>query len=596
MTTENTRRLRLAGRRAERTSSVLLTSFLLAFLACADAVPDPAPSAADLQAAALADEYVQRFLEMYPTRATALGWSEADPLLEDYSPEALSAWSSYNADVVARADALLGDTSTPDALADLSLLRRQAAKVLLDLDARQLPSTFPLYWTRVLGNSGVFLLVRTDRALTERLDRLARRAEKIPAFVEQAVASLAPSEAAQMSEEIVRLAARQARASASFYADAVPAAASEAGIAPSDSFARASSACADLAEHLETLAPQARGSARLGRDYAKALALWTGEDRDPADVLAEGLAALEAKRSEAAAFGRSIWQEVMAGEAPEDDAEVVRRLFERIGEDRAASVEEFIRDYQTLVDEAIRFVTERDLLTLPQFSLITDRSPDYFVGQSVGGVYSPGPFAPDGETLFYLPTPAPDATPAEQDALFRDFNHHFNVMIVPHEIVPGHDTHLRWAARHPSRVRSLFADAVTTEGWGTFSERLLLDLGWGDDLARVAHLKKQMENIARTVVDIGVHTEDWPRDRVLDFVQDDAFQDVQFAENMWRRSLTTAPQLTSYWLGYERFRQLHEEARRSQGEAFDLKDFLDRVMQVAPVGGEDLRRLVLGTS
>ena len=35
-------------------------------------------------------------------------------------------------------------------------------------------------------------------------------------------------------------------------------------------------------------------------------------------------------------------------------------------------------------------LAERDLLTLPQFSLITDRSPDYFVGQSVGGVYPAG--------------------------------------------------------------------------------------------------------------------------------------------------------------------------------------------------------------
>ncbi|MEM1248470.1 MAG: DUF885 family protein [Acidobacteriota bacterium] len=574
---------------------LLLYLLLAAALACAPGADSEGTSRSDVEARELADEYIRRFLKMHPTRATAAGWSEADRLFEDYSPDALSQWSAYNAEVTRRAEELLAGSLDLENAADLRLLSRQAAKVVLDLEERRLPATFPLFWTRVLGNSGVFLLVRTDRALTDRLDRLAERAEKVPAFVEQALQSFEDNDPAQMSAEIVRIAARQARASASFYADAVPAASREAGVEPSASFVQASEACARLADRLDSLAERARGSVRMGRNYRKALTLMTGEDRDPADVMAAGLEALAAKRVEAAEFGRSIWSDVMDEDPPTTDQELVEQLFERIGEDRAGSVEEFILDYRTLVDEIIRFVTDRDLLTLPQFSLITDRSPDYFVGQSVGGVYSPGPFAPEGETLFYLPTPPPNATPEQQDALFRDFNHHFNVMIVPHEIVPGHDTHLRWAALHPSKVRSLFADAVTTEGWGTYSERLLLDLGWGDELARVAHLKKQMENIARTVVDIGVHTEDWPRDEVLDFVQNEALQDVQFAVNMWNRSLTTAPQLTSYWLGYERFRSLYEEALEAEGESFELKAFLDRVMQVAPVGGEDLRALVLAS-
>ena len=201
--------------------------------------------------------------------------------------------------------------------------------------------------------------------------------------------------------------------------------------------------------------------------------------------------------------------------------ELIARLFERVSLDRADSVEEFVADYRTLVDRAFAFTREHDVITLPDpRTLWVGPSPSFFIGQSVGGVYPAGPYAPEADTLFYLPTPSPSATPEQRDAFFRDFNHHFNVMITPHEMVPGHYTQLKIAARQPHKVRSLFADGVYTEGWGTFCERLMLDLGWGEPLDRLAHLKKQLENTARTIVDIRVHTRGMERDEVIRFVKD----------------------------------------------------------------------------
>jgi len=49
----------------------------------------------------------------------------------------------------------------------------------------------------------------------------------------------------------------------------------------------------------------------------------------------------------------------------------------------------------------------------------------------------------------------------------------------------------------------------------------------------VAHLKKQVENIARTILDIRVHVEGMSRDEVIRFAKEDALQDDQFAANMW---------------------------------------------------------------
>jgi uncharacterized protein (DUF885 family) len=226
-------------------------------------------------------------------------------------------------------------------------------------------------------------------------------------------------------------------------------------------------------------------------------------------------------------------------------------------------------------------------------TLRVDRSPGFFVGQSVGGVYAAGPYAPDAQTLWFLPTPPDSASLEERDAFFRDFNHHFNVMITPHEILPGHYLQLKVAAHHPRRVRALFPDGVYVEGWGTFCERLMLDLGWGGPLDRLAHLKKQMENIARTIVDIRVHTQEMSREEVVRFVKGEALQDDQFASNMWTRAITTPTQITTYFLGYRRVRRLYEDVKAARGADFRLRDFLDAMLAMGPVPVERYRERLL---
>ncbi|MDQ6939554.1 MAG: DUF885 domain-containing protein, partial [Verrucomicrobiota bacterium] len=166
---------------------------------------------------------------------------------------------------------------------------------------------------------------------------------------------------------------------------------------------------------------------------------------------------------------------------------------------------------------------------------------------------------------------------------FRDFNRAFNRMIVPHELIPGHYVQLKFAARHPHKVRAVFPDPIYVEGWGTFCERLLLDQGWGGPLERLAHLKKQLENIARTIVDIRVHTENFSREEVIRFCREEALQDEQFAGNMWTRSITSSPQITTYYLGYAKVREVYETARARGGEKFALQEFMDGMMELGPV-------------
>lgn len=308
-------------------------------------------------------------------------------------------------------------------------------------------------------------------------------------------------------------------------------------------------------------------------------------DEPVASVLARANSDLVSTRAEIAKYGRSVWKEFMGKKnAPEDDRELVRMLFERIAADHDDSVDEALAQWRNNVKAINELVHQKKIMTLPDpLTLIVDLSPSFFIGQSVGGVYPPGPYAPEAKTILFIPTPSADASGAQRAGFFRDFNQHFNKMIVPHELIPGHYVQFKVAARQPHKIRAVFPDPLYVEGWGTFCERLMLDQGWGGPLERLAHFKKQLENIARTIVDIRIHTENMSRDDVIRFVKEEALQDDQFAANMWTRSLTTSPQITTYYLGYAKVRQAFEAAKAAQGENFQLRKFMDGMMEMGPV-------------
>jgi hypothetical protein len=531
------------------------------------------------------DAYLSAYLEMFPTRATQAGYHEFDGKLEDFSTEKLARWVEVNQAEHDRLTKLLSATDLPfDDRLDAEALLAQVDRELHDQNVLRRPQRDPLYWSEIIGNAAVFLLVRDDVPLSERQQRVRARARLLPAFTRQCSATFNAAKAADVAPELCKIAVGQLRASATFYREGF---AQAVGDNPEtrDEGANAAKAISKLADDLEKLSQTATGSPRLGAQYATTFRLGTGITEPVARVLERATADLAAKRTEAAGFGRKVWREVMKdNEPPAVDAVLLRRLFERVAEDRDTNEEAYASRWKSAVVEIEEFVRKKRIMTLPDpLTLVVDRAPAYFVGQSFGGVYPAGPYSPEAKTILFLPVPAPDATAKEREAFFRDFNRPFSRMIVPHELIPGHYVQLKYAARHPHKVRAMFPDPVYLEGWGTFCERLLLDEGWGGALPRLAHLKKQLENIARTIVDIRVHTGNMSREEMVKFVKEEALQGDQLANNMWTRTLTSSPQITTYYLGYAKVTEVYNAARAAEGDKFDLCRFMDGMMELGPV-------------
>ena len=275
--------------------------------------------AASTSAAATVEAYLERFFATFPSKATEAGRSDRDRELEDLTPVRLQGWLAFNRETGNRLRPLLqaGGLDLDDRL-DVEAVLAQAESEIHRLGTRRAPSRDPLFWTGLLGNATVFQLVRDALPLEERARQARERVRQIPRLAAQARAALVDT--TLVPPELCPVAARQARASAQFYREGWP------RLAPGarKDGEEAAHALEELAAFLDDLAKKAMGSVRLGAGYAENFRVGTGVEESVDGVLARAEAELLAKRQEAAAYGRSVWKEVVPGQtAPGDDKELL---------------------------------------------------------------------------------------------------------------------------------------------------------------------------------------------------------------------------------------------------------------------------------
>lgn len=503
----------------------------------------------------LVQDYTERYLQTFPTQATAAGRTDLDARLERLDAAERAGWLQFNTETLAAARAALAGDVDPQRRIDLELLARQARQVQIEWGSEQGPTHDPLFWTEPLSAATLYLVLRTDRPARQRLDLALARTRAVPRLVATALTALSEADPARVVPERAAEAALRLRALAEYYREGLPAATGASALQVrrlKDAGRAAAEALLRLAVRSEALAATATADFRLRERYVERFRVVTGIETPLDQVLADAWRDLASKRQEAAAYGRGVWAALHPDQpAPLDDAAVLRQLYAELETRRPSSTAALVAQFNADADAAFAFARAHALLTLPEpRTLVVGTAPAWLGGQSVGGVYPAGPYQPDAETLFLLPNIADDAPEAAKARFYSAFNTGFNRMITAHELVPGHYVQLKVAARQPHAVRSLFGDGVYTEGWGSFAERLMLDLGWGGVDERLAHYKKQQENIARLIADISVHTQDWDQARLARFLADDALLDAQFAANLWKRAQLSSPQLTTYQLGY----------------------------------------------
>jgi uncharacterized protein (DUF885 family) len=144
-----------------------------------------------------------------------------------------------------------------------------------------------------------------------------------------------------------------------------------------------------------------------------------------------------------------------------------------------------------------------------------------------------------------------------------------------HEGVPGH--HLQISLAQTSKdiptLRKIGGLSAYSEGWALYAEQVADELGGYKAIERAGYLQSFLFRAARLVVDTGLHTKQWSREKATDYMVATTGFARPRSQREVERYCTQIGQACSYKIGHIAWTRAREEAQKALGEKFDLKAF-----------------------
>jgi uncharacterized protein (DUF885 family) len=257
--------------------------------------------------------------------------------------------------------------------------------------------------------------------------------------------------------------------------------------------------------------------------------------------------------------------------------------------------ENFVSEIRRQMPIIQKFMDDNKLLDSdPTRPLVVREAPEYQRGFAGASVDAPGPYDATANT-YYNVTPLDDFTPEQAESYLREYNHWILQVLNIHEAIPGHYTQLMHANKSPSIIKSVFANGAMIEGWAVYSELMMMEAGYGNNEPEMwlMYSKWNLRAVINTILDYEVQVLGLSKDKALEMLIKEGFQEQAEADGKWRRATLSQVQLTSYFNGYAEILAFREELKRKQGEDFALRTFHNKFLSYGNAPVPVIRRLML---
>ncbi len=241
-----------------------------------------------------------------------------------------------------------------------------------------------------------------------------------------------------------------------------------------------------------------------------------------------------------------------------------------------------------LYNDAITFIKERDLITIPPLAEETWEmimmSPER---QLVNPFFTGG-----REISISYPTNTMDY----EDKLMsmRGNNPYFSRGTVQHELIPGHNLQFFMNSRYKP-YRDNFGTPFWTEGWSLYWELLLYEKGFAKTPEeRIGMLFWRMHRCARIIFSLNYHLGNWTPQQCIDFLVDRVGHERANAEGEVRRSFEggySPLYQIAYLIGGLQILSLEKELVDSG--KMSIRQFNDAVMKENGMPVEMLRAILI---
>jgi uncharacterized protein (DUF885 family) len=610
---------------------LLLTAAQLAVAACAQRpAPGPGQPAGETARGGAGDaarfaEFAEAFtrdsLALSPPGATLAGLHrhrdprtgaeiDLDRELDDFSPEGTAKKIGFYRATLEAIDREFPAGSLPEQEnIDRDIIAAQCRMALLDLERVRSIETNPTAAVESVGTALFFPVVFEYAPAADRGADVVARLEKVPAFVDQAIAALRSS--APIYTEV---AVEENDGNRDVIQNALPALfgkGSDLEAAFRKARGPALQAIDKMGRFLSTdLKKRSTGDWRLGEAlYREKFSDYFQEDIDPAAVLKEAEDGIRRVRAEMLTLARPLHDQWYPGHRHETmkDPEarlntIVREALDRIGRDHPAR-DQLFQAIEKDVQEIAAFLESHAILSRTGHdNLMIIETPPFLRGiYSVAGLNAAPPLEPALKSLYYV-TPIPKEWPDDKaEAKLREYNRYKLLLLSIHEALPGHYTQLEYANRVQPEwrrvLRSVYGNNAYIEGWAQYAEQVMLEQGFhdgSDPRMTLTFRKEELRVLANAVLDVRLHTLGMTDRQALDLMIKDTFQERPEAEGKLRRAKLSSTQLPTYFVGWQAWRRLRRDAEARAGDSsLDLRAFHDRVLSYGAVPMGALRRLVM---
>ena len=557
-----------------KTRACWLVAALAATLSCTGPQPQ------DEQFVALAQDYIEEFLERYPEYATSLGDHRYDGRLNDYTAAGVAAgveWNKrYLAELAAIDPARLGSANA----IDYEILRNYVEFSIWSSEVLREHEWNPMRYG--VGDALYSLLAREFAPLEERLASLNERLKGIPAALAAARANLADpprihtETAIRQNDGVITLVSK----TLDDFVAAAPA--MEAQLA-----AARGEAVQALEEHgrwmREELLPRSTRSFRIGEEKFRAkLAYTLHSDLSMEEILQRAERRLAELQDELYSTALPLYREHNRDadeDALADRPAVIRAVLDMLADSHPTD-SSIVEDARQDLAEVTEFTRANRIVSVPDEPLQIIVMPEFRRGVSTAYCDSPGPLEESGET-FYAISPTPqDWTPERKLSFYREYNDFMLQDLTVHEATPGHYLQLAHSNRlqAPTKIRSIFSSGTFIEGWAVYSEQVMVEQGFGGARFKMQQLKMLTRAVINAVLDQKIHAGSMTEQEAMDMMMGQGFQEDGEAAGKWVRAQLTSAQLSTYFVGVTEHNDMRDAWIERHGPMEDWQAYHDKVL------------------
>jgi len=520
----------------------------------------------------LSDEFISGYLEWRPQDGTSLGLHEYDGKVSDYSMESIN--GEINRLKKYEKELLAIDTTALSSkiLYDYKILLNSIRSDIFDFEVREGYRKNPMTYAGVIG---VDIYIKRNFALLEdRLKSIIAIQKEASKVYENARKNLNDS----LPKSYIETAILMAKGTAEFLGNDLILALKDVKDEQlmkefKETNKKAISEINSYADYLaKEKLPKANMNFSLGREnYRKML---EGEMiyHEPEKILEIGMKQLREEQK--------IFEETARKINPNKKA---IEVYEDIKNDHPTA-SNLIPDARKNLESIRQFLIDKEIVTVPSDVRVkVEETPQFARATSFASMDTPGPYETKATEAYYYITPVEDNwTEKQKDEWLTAFNYYTTDIVSIHEAYPGHYLQfLHLNSSDASKVRKIFGSYAFIEGWAHYTEKMVIDEGYGsgkDSITaakyRLAQLDESLLRLCRLCVSIKMHCQGMSLDDATKFFMDNCYYEEKPARQEAIRG-TYDPGYLYYTLGKLMILKLREDYKKQEGSSYTLKRFND---------------------